>query len=71
MSVKHRITVNLDESEYAALQRIADNADRSMAWVGRKAICDLINAQERAATPLFAKLSNFSSSAENSVKTAS
>lgn len=42
MADKHRITVNLDDDEYQALQRLALDADRSLAWLGRRAICDLI-----------------------------
>lgn len=57
MSAKHRITVNLEGAEYEALQRIADASDRSLAWLGRKAICDLIERKERAETPLLAGLS--------------
>lgn len=42
MAEKHRITVNLDDDEYQALQRLALKADRSLAWLGRRAICDLV-----------------------------
>jgi len=42
MADKHRITVNLDDDEYRALQRLALKVDRSLAWLGRRAICDLI-----------------------------
>lgn len=42
MADKHRITVNLDDDEYQNLQRLALEADRSLAWLGRRAICDLI-----------------------------
>lgn len=56
MSAKHRITVNLEDAEYEALQRIADASDRSLAWLGRKAICDLIESKERAEAPLLAGL---------------
>lgn len=50
MTAKHRITVNLDDTEYKALQRIAFNTDRSLAWLGRRAICDFIEQRERANT---------------------
>lgn len=56
MSAKHRITVNLEDAEYEALQRIADASDRSLAWLGRKAICDFLEKKERAETPLLAGL---------------
>lgn len=58
MSAKFRITINLEPSEYAALQRLATGAERSMAWLGRKAICDFIDQQERAEAPLLAGLSD-------------
>lgn len=48
MTTKHRITVNLGRAEYEALQRIAENADRSLAWLGRRAICNFIAQSERA-----------------------
>jgi predicted transcriptional regulator len=56
MSVKHRITVNLDDAEYQALQLIAEGSERSLAWLGRKAICDLIDQHERSEAPLLAGL---------------
>lgn len=56
MSVKHRITVNLEDNEYAALAAIAERSDRSIAWVGRRAILDFIAAQERAEVPLLASV---------------
>lgn len=58
MTAKFRITINLESSEYAALQRLATGAERSMAWLGRKAICDFIDQQERAEAPLLAGLSD-------------
>lgn len=54
MSAKHRITVNLEESEYAALQHIADGTDRSLAWLGRKAICDFIKRCEHTEASVLA-----------------
>ena len=58
MSAKHRVTVNLEEAEYEALHRIAEGTDRSLAWLGRKAICDFIEGHERADAPLLAGLGN-------------
>lgn len=58
MSAKFRITINLEPSEYAALQRLSIGAERSLAWLGRKAICDFIDQQERAEAPLLAGLSD-------------
>lgn len=48
MADKHRITVNLDDDEYEALQRLALEADRSLAWLGRRAICDLLERRGEA-----------------------
>lgn len=53
MAAKHRITVNLDDNEYKALQRLAEEADRSLAWLGRRAIFELIEREERRELPLF------------------
>lgn len=44
--MKHRITVNLEDDEYRALQSLAVKMDRSLAWLGRRAICELINRKE-------------------------
>ncbi len=54
MVAKHRITVNLEDDQYEALVAIAERSDRSMAWVGRRAILDFIATQERAEVPLLA-----------------
>jgi len=56
MTAKHRITINLDDPEYEALQRIAEGTDRSLAWLGRRAICDFIERRERSEAPLLAGL---------------
>jgi predicted transcriptional regulator len=54
MAAKHRITINLEDAEYKALQRIAEGSERSLAWIGRRAICDFIEQREREDAPLFA-----------------
>jgi predicted transcriptional regulator len=66
MAAKHRITVNLDDAEYEALQRIAAGTDRSLAWLGRRAICDFIEQRERADAPLLAGLMAEETSARQS-----
>lgn len=38
MATKFRITINLDIDEYEALQRISENTERSLAWLGRRAV---------------------------------
>ena len=45
ISAKNRITVNLEDDEYQALQQIATRADRSLAWLGRRAIRDLLQRE--------------------------
>ena len=66
MAAKHRITVNLDSTEYEALQRIATGTDRSLAWLGRRAICNFIEQRERADAPLLAGLMTEETSARQS-----
>lgn len=38
MTAKNRVTINLTDEEYLALQQLAANEDRSMAWLGRQSI---------------------------------
>ena len=45
ISAKNRITVNLEAAEYRALQQIATRSDRSLAWLGRRAICDFLERE--------------------------
>ena len=45
ISAKNRITVNLEDAEYRALQQIAAKSDRSLAWLGRRAIRDLLQRE--------------------------
>lgn len=66
MTAKNRITVNLDDDEYEALQRIAAGSDRSLSWLGRKAICDFIERRDRAETPLLAELNDSSENTRRS-----
>ena len=41
ISAKNRITVNL-EDEYHTLEQVADRAARSLAWLGRRVIPQLL-----------------------------
>ena len=68
MTNKHRITVNLDDEEYEALQRIAERSERSLAWLGRRAICDFIERRERADAPLLAEIAKTKSPARQSAQ---
>jgi len=47
---KNRITVNLDDGEYQALQQVAVRADRSLAWLGRRAIRELLERESAQLT---------------------
>lgn len=38
MTAKNRVTINLTDEEHSALQQLAVDEDRSMAWLGRQAI---------------------------------
>lgn len=42
MSSKHRVSVNLSESDYKELSALAEEHNVSMAWLGRYAICQLL-----------------------------
>lgn len=55
---KQRISINLSESEYAELSALAERNNLSMAWIGHRAILDLLeqNRSENLQLPLtFAK----------------
>jgi len=54
ISAKNRITVNLEDDEYQALQQMAIRADRSLAWLGRRAIRDLLQRESVQMTLDFA-----------------
>lgn len=42
MTAKNRITVNLTDQEHAALSDLAKRCQVSMAWLGRRALAELI-----------------------------
>lgn len=42
MSSKNRVTVNLSDDEYAALEELAERSKLSKAWIGRHAISSLL-----------------------------
>lgn len=46
MTAKNRITINLDDGEYKALQEISEQIDRSLSWLGRKAVYEFINKSD-------------------------
>jgi len=43
MANTNRITINLSENEYKALLTLSKKDDRSLAWLGRRAIVQFIN----------------------------
>lgn len=46
MTAKHRITINLVESEYEALVALSEKNRVSMAWLGRRAISEMLQRIE-------------------------
>lgn len=56
MPSKNRITVNLSEEEYSALDQLAARAKVSKAWLGRHAIASLLeraqNDEQQLPLPL-------------------
>lgn len=42
MASKNRLTVNLSDDELASLCELAERSKVSMAWLGRQAICELL-----------------------------
>ncbi len=45
MAAKNRITINLEDDEYEALLQVSEQQDRSLAWLGRQAISDLLKKE--------------------------
>ena len=45
---KQRISINLEDGEYAELSALAEKHDISMAWIGRKAILDFLDRNREA-----------------------
>jgi len=56
MASKNRVTVNLSDDEAAQFAALAKKAKVSKAWLGRRAICDLLdrarNDDQEAVLPL-------------------
>lgn len=53
-TTKQRVSINLSDSEYAELSALAEQHNLSMAWIGHKAILDLLarNSRESLQLPL-------------------
>jgi predicted transcriptional regulator len=43
MASKNRVTVNLSDDEAVELTALAEREKASKAWLGRRAICDLLD----------------------------
>jgi hypothetical protein len=41
-TTKHRIAVNLDDTEFAEMAAMADKHDVSLSWLGRQAFLEFI-----------------------------
>lgn len=56
MASKNRVTVNLSDNEAAELSALAKKAKVSKAWLGQRAICDLLeraqSGHQEAALPI-------------------
>jgi predicted transcriptional regulator len=46
-TTKQRISINLEDGEYAELSALAEKHNISMAWIGRKAILDLLERNRK------------------------
>ncbi|GAB3592047.1 ribbon-helix-helix domain-containing protein [Acetobacter peroxydans] len=47
MSSKNRVTVNLSDEEAAQLAELAERLKVSKAWIGRHAICSLLERDQK------------------------
>lgn len=56
VTTKSRITVNLEDDEYEALLKLSADTDRSLAWLGRRAICDLLANRCDSAEDVFTSI---------------
>jgi hypothetical protein len=43
MAANNRISVNLNSAEYLALSELSERYQVSLAWLARRAICDLLD----------------------------
>ena len=46
MAATHRVTVNLEDREYAELSALSDKHRVSLAWLGRQAIIEFLERRE-------------------------
>ena len=46
MAAKNRVTINLEDREYAELAALSDKHRVSLAWLGRQAIIEFLERRE-------------------------
>ena len=46
MAARHRVTINLEDREYAELSALSEKHRVSLAWLGRRAIVELLERSE-------------------------
>ena len=46
MAARHRVTINLEDREYAELSALSNKHRVSLAWLGRRAIVELLERSE-------------------------
>ena len=46
MAAKNRVTINLEDREYAELSALSDKHRVSLAWLGRQAIIEFLERRE-------------------------
>jgi hypothetical protein len=51
-TTKHRVAVNLDDEEFAALAEMSDKHDVSLGWLGRQALLEFIDRYRNEQLPL-------------------
>jgi hypothetical protein len=52
MAAKNRITVNMTDAEYAALSELAARFQVSLAWLGRRAMAELVERYRKESDQL-------------------
>ena len=46
VAARHRVTINLEDREYAELAALSERHRVSLAWLGRRAIIELLERSE-------------------------
>ena len=58
MAARHRVTINLEDREYAELSALSERHRVSLAWLGRRAIVELLERSESEGLQLPLELSS-------------